>query len=493
MKEDSFNLTASDGHQVSDPLNLLIQIRPRILLEPTWNLLVNNSIIVEENSTVILHPSVFPALTPPPIGGPRFFVVVPPTKGKLLLDRKRKTAQFTTNDVANSRISYSHGPAEIGTKRKVDLVRIWDFKTGKIFSLNFTLLPVNSQPPILNALAPLQVKEGGSIVLSHQTVTVRDPDTVDSKIKIKLVTHPKWGHLELRPQNLTSTGMTDFAFSAEDLTSGRVFYVNSRHQDGLESVSDIFSIRAYDEKFPSKESTTIHVSIHPVNDEMPVVRLVEYFAVPLNGRRVLTPHLFSVSDKDVPRDVLEISFPQLPRFGHITVYWQHGEQYTITQASAPIAESYLGMMNLVYIQNGSVELPARDTFTVSVSDGLHVVKKSTQVLLRPENRYPPELRITSEGGLVLEGLAWRQLTSVLYVSDFDTSPEDLAITIVKAPKLGQLERLQRQDVTGIPANEDLIEAAMEKYEAEIGEERKDSKNLMEGDRFTKRQLDSGRI
>ncbi|VDO09292.1 unnamed protein product [Rodentolepis nana] len=493
VKEDAFKLTATDGHQDADPLNLSIQIRPRILLEPTWNLLVNNSIIVEENSTVTLHPSVFPALTPPPIGGPRFFVVVPPTKGKLLLDRRRKTAQFTTNDVANSRISYSHGPAEVGTKQKVDLVRIWDFKTGKLFSLNFTLLPVNSQPPHINVLAPLQVKEGGTVVLNHQTITIRDPDTVDSEIKIKMVTHPKWGHLELQPQNLTSIGMTDFAFSAEDLASGRVFYVNSRHKEGLESVSDIFSIRAYDEKFPSRESTAIHVSIHPVNDEMPAVRLVEYFAVPLKGRRVLTPYLFSVSDKDVPRDILEISFPKLPRFGHITVYWQHGEQYTITQASAPIAESYLGMMNLVYIQNGSVELPARDSFTVSVSDGLHVVKKSTQVLLRPENRYPPELRITSEGGLVLEGLAWRQLTSVLYVSDPDTSPEDLAIIIVRAPKLGQVERLQRQDVTGIPANEDLIEAAMEKYEAEIGEERKDAKNLREGDRFTKRQLDTGRI
>lgn len=137
---------------------LQVAIRPRVLYEPVWSLLVNNSIIVEENSTVVLHPSVFPPLTPPAIGGPRFFVVVPPTKGKLLLDKKLKIGQFSTNDVANSRISYRHGPAEIGTKKRVDLVRIWDFKTGKIFSLNFTLLPVNSQPPTITALSPLQVK-----------------------------------------------------------------------------------------------------------------------------------------------------------------------------------------------------------------------------------------------------------------------------------------------------------------------------------------------
>lgn len=157
MKEDNFNLTATDGHQDSDVLNIKVAIQPRVLLESVWKLLVNNSIIVEENSTVILHPSVFPPLTLPPMRGPRFFVVVPPTKGKLLLDKKRKSVQFSTSDVANSRISYSHGPAEIGTEEKVDLVRIWDFKTGKIFSLNFTLLPVNSQPPTITALAPLQV------------------------------------------------------------------------------------------------------------------------------------------------------------------------------------------------------------------------------------------------------------------------------------------------------------------------------------------------
>lgn len=493
VKEDSFNLTATDGRQDSEVVNLKVAIRPRVLLEPVWNLLVNNSIIVEENSTVMLHPSVFPPLTLPAMRGPRFFVVVPPTKGKLLLDKKRKTAQFSTSDVANSRISYRHGPAEIGTEDKVDLVRVWDFKTGKIFSLNFTLLPVNSQPPTITALAPLQVNEGSAVVLSHQIISVRDPDTVDSQIKVKLVTHPKWGHLELRPENNTSIGSTEFAFTGRDLITGRVFYANSRHQDGLESVSDIFSLRAYDEMFPSRESTPIHVSIHPVNDEVPSVRLVEYFAVPLNGRRVLTPYLFTISDRDVPRDILQISFPRLPRFGHLTVHWQHGEQYTITEASAPIAESYLGMMNIVYIQNGSVQLPARDSFTVSVSDGLHVVKKSAYVLLRQENRYAPEIRVTEEGGLVLEGLAWRQLTSVLTISDMDTPGEDLVIIVVRAPKLGQVERLQRQDVTGVPAQEDLIEAAMDQYEAEVDGEKRNTRNLKEGDRFTRRQLDTGRI
>ena len=337
------------------------------------------------------------------------------------------------------------------------------------------------------------MKEGGSTVLSHQAISVRDPDTTDPQILVKLVTHPKWGHLELRPRNISSISTTDFAFTGEDLAASRVFYVNSRHQGGLESVSDAFSLRAYDEKFPSRESVPIPISIHPVNDEIPSVRLVEYFAVPLKGRRVLTPYLFSFSDRDVPRDILQISFPQLPIFGYLAVYWQHGEQYTITESSAPIVESYLGMMNIIYIQNGSVQLPATDSFTVSVSDGVHVVKKSSHIFLRQENRFSPEIKIAEEGGLVLEGLAWRQLASALLVSDLDTPPEDLMITVVRSPKLGQLERLQRQDLTGIPAQEDLIEAALDQFKSEGNGERLNEKNLLDGDQFTKRQLDAGRI
>uniref|UniRef100_A0A5K3FVR0 Cadherin domain-containing protein n=1 Tax=Mesocestoides corti TaxID=53468 RepID=A0A5K3FVR0_MESCO len=493
VKEDSFNLTASDGYQESVPLKLKVTIRPRVLSEPVWNLLVNNSILVEENSTVILHPSVFPPLTPPPMGGARFFVVVPPTKGKLVLDKRCKMSQFSTNDVANSRIAYRHGPTEIGTDAKFDLVRVWDFKTGNIFSLNFTLLPINSQPPTITAVTPLQVNEGSSVVLSHHAISVRDPDTIDANIRIKLITHPKWGHLELRPENTSSVGFADFSFTAEDLSDGRVYYINSRHRDGLESVSDIFSLRAYDQEFQSKEAIPIHVSIHPVNDEIPSVRLVDYFSVPLNGRRVLTPYLLAISDRDVPRDILQIAFPQLPRFGHLTVYWQHGEQYTITESSAPISESYLGMMNLVYIQNCSVELPARDTFTVSVSDGQHVVKKSAHILLRQENRYGPEIKVAEEGGLVIEGLAWRQLTTALSVSDVDTLAEDLIITVLRAPSLGRLERLQRQEIAGSPAVEDLLEIALDRFEEEMSGNKRDTKALREGDSFTKRQLDSGRI
>lgn len=334
------------------------------------------------------------------------------------------------------------------------------------------------------------MKEGASAVLTHHTVLARDPDTPEAEIRIKLVTPPRWGHLELHTTtNLSSTSSADFTFTAEDLTANCVFYVNSRHGDGQESVSDVFSLRAYDPEFPSREVTSIHVGIHPINDEIPQVRLIEFFAVPMNGRRVLTPYLFSVSDRDVPRDILQITFPELPRYGELTVYWQHGEQYTIKETSAPIAESYLGMMNLVYLQTGSVRPPARDRFTVSVSDGIHEVKETAQVLIREENHRGPEFRLTKDGGLLLEGTAWRQLASALEIIDPDTLPEDLVINVLRSPKLGRLERIPRQEQIGQPLEEDLIEAALEAYEGSGTE----VKVLREGDRFTKRQLETGRI
>lgn len=158
-------MTVTDGHQTSPSLQMLLQIQPRVLPNSTWSQLVNNSIIVQENSTVVLHPSVFPHISTIDnvSRDPRFFIVVSPTKGKLF-DRRRQgghrksISQFSSADVASSRIAYRHGPAEIGVKTRVDIARIWDFKTGKIFSLNFTLTPVNSQAPRLQSILPLQVR-----------------------------------------------------------------------------------------------------------------------------------------------------------------------------------------------------------------------------------------------------------------------------------------------------------------------------------------------
>lgn len=355
-------------------------------------------------------------------------------------------------------------------------------------------------------------------MLNQYTMSVHDPDTPMDQINLRLVLPPRWGHLELRlnSTNFTSEGASNsesFVFTAHELAEGRVVYVNSRHADGLESVSDVFTVRAYDrntDQRGSGDTLEIQVSIHPVNDEVPIVRLLEHFSVPQGGRKVLTPYLFTISDRDVPRDTLQILFPILPQYGRLTVYWQHGEQYIITEKSAPISETYLGMLNLVYIQNASL-LPGSkiaptflvmDRFTVSVSDGLHKVVKPANILIRPVNENAPEISLINEKGLQLTGMAWKSLSAALRVDDRDSPAEDLILTVIRAPQLGRLERLPRTDAGHVQL-EDLMEDAWDKEERQVRSDElrhagsigsgQGAKILQEGDKFTKRQLQLDRI
>ncbi|BHF79022.1 FRAS1-related extracellular matrix protein 1 [Sparganum proliferum] len=543
-KEDSFILMATDGKQTSQPLVVTVAIHPRVLHQPVWKLLVNNSILVWENASVTLHQSVFPQSDTENDSSPhdsRFFLVVAPTKGRLVLDGRKTVNQFSTADVTNSRIAYRHGPAEIGIKPQVDIARIWDFRSGKIFSLNFTLTPVNSQVPKLVSKTALHVKEGNKVVLGSQILSVYDVDTEEENINIRLIHPPRWGHLELCIENVTVNTSQDnaaFAFTARDLMDSRVWYVNSRHAAGQESAGDVFSVRAYDEVFASAETLEIKVIIQPMNDEVPVVRLLNHFSVPEGGRRILTPHLFAVSDRDVPRDILQIHFPQLPTYGVLSVYWHYGERHVITAHSAPIAETYLGMLNLLYVQNSSL-LPrthvgadagdgrypsfssygphvlAVDQFTVSVSDGLHEVVKTARILIRRPNRMKPSvISDHSSGILTLTGSAWKLLNALpggLRVVDEDSADEDVLVRLTRAPRLGHLERLPRRtsvENEGAAGPDDLIEAAWDAEEEQaerLGISKmelrnagsigggKSAKTLGEGDSFTKRQLDSDRI
>ncbi|VDL92737.1 unnamed protein product [Schistocephalus solidus] len=539
-KEDSFILTATDGKQTSQPLMVAVAIHPRILHQPVWKLLVNNSIQVWENASVTLHQSVFPQSDSDNDSSPhesRFFLVVAPTKGRLVLDGWKAVNQFSTTDVTNSRIAYRHGPTEIGIKPQVDIARIWDFRSGKIFSLNFTLTPVNSQAPTLVNKNALHVKEGNKVVLGSQILSVYDVDTEEENINIRLVHPPRWGHLELCIENVTVNTSQDnptFAFTARDLTDNRVWYVNSQHAAGQESAGDVFSVRAYDEVFASLDTLEIKVIIQPMNDEVPIVRLLNHFSVPEGGRRILTPHLFTVSDRDVPRDILQIHFPQLPTYGVLSVYWHYGERHVVTAHSAPIAETYLGMLNLLYVQNSSL-LPkthdggsagyyapsssygphvlAMDQFTVSVSDGLHEVVKTARILIRRPNRLKPSvISDHSSGTLTLEGTAWKLLNALpggLRIVDEDSADEDVLIRLTRAPRLGHLERLpRRMSADGAVGPDDLIEAAWDAEEEQaerLGISKielrnagsvgggNSAKTLGEADSFTKRQLDSDRI
>ncbi|CAH8620436.1 unnamed protein product [Schistosoma haematobium] len=541
VKQDDFILTITDGIQTSTPLEVPIEIKPRILQGNKWHQLVNNTILVKENSSVTLTPSVFPMDTtdmnasPTDISAistaPQYFVIVFPTKGNLLIDHKNKVSQFTYKDILENRLSYRHGPAEIGVKSVYDFARIWDFNAGETFSLNFTIMPVNSQPPVLRSETLLQVKEGDKVEITPYTLYATDPDTNEYDIQLHIIHPPKWGHIELINKKSISNQQYNQSnhiqlinnqykqnilnFNMKNIRDGLIYYINSIHQNGQESIEDLFSIKAYDGHYYSINIIEIKIAIQPINDEIPNVRLLKYFSCILNTRKVLTPYLFHVNDMDIPRDILQIRFIKLPIYGYLLIYWQHGEKYIITQYSNPITESYLGMLNLIYIQNSSLinqsiinqssnsSMIIMDQFTVVVTDGKHIVEKEAYVLIRPINQYPPEMYIDNNNnndGIILDGQKWTRLDSKpngLIINDIDTSEDDLIIIILEKPKYGIIQRLphlieEAWDIEEMKAGNDLQALAQLSIAGSIGGP-KTIRILDRGDQFTKRQMTTGRI
>ncbi|KAK4468929.1 hypothetical protein MN116_007595, partial [Schistosoma mekongi] len=573
VKQDDFILTITDGIQTSTPLKVDIEIKPRILQENKWHHLVNNTILVNENASVLLTSSIFPMntlnesnnnielVTMPMITldtTPQYFLIVFPTKGNLLMNNKQKVSQFTYKDILDNRLTYHHGPAEIGVKPTYDFIRIWNFNTGETFSLNFTIIPVNSQPPILKTETVLQVKEGDKVEITPYALYAFDIDTNENDIQLHIIHPPKWGHIELinkfnstqsQPQQqqqhqLNSINNNEYdslqsieqsindksilSFTMYNIRNNLIYYINSIHKNGQESILDVFSVKAYDGKYYSPNIIEIKLIIQPINDEIPRIRLLKYFSVSMNTHKILTPYLFKVNDMDIPKDKLQITFSLLPKYGNLCIYWQHGEKSLITSLNNVINEFYLGMLNLLYIQNASTiinkdriqkslssSIICKDQFNVIVNDGKHKVEQQANVLIRSYNQYAPIMYTdnkTTIDGIVLDEIKWTELNRMpggIIIHDNDTSDDDLIITLIEKPKYGIIQRLPRiQSINDNIDELDLIEEAWDIEEMKVGNDLqalaelsiagsiggpKTIKILDRGDLFTKRQIVTGRI
>lgn len=391
------------------------------------------------------------------------------------------------------------------------------------------------------------MKEGSQIEISPYALYATDRDTDETHIELQIVEAPKFGHIAMVNNPIKSHTFIDESeedgivtnaknsikkFTMKNIRDGKIVYVNSVHQDGVEPIEDLFTIQAFDGHYYSADIVQMKVIIQPTNDELPQIRLLGYFSVSLGMSKVLTPYLFSVRDLDVPNDLLQIRFTEVPKYGSLLAYWQHGEKYIITAQSNPITQSYLNMLNLVYMQNSTSLsstnetsssnlysqdqnpfILAIDQFTVSVSDGLNTVKKQARIFIRPTNNQAPEMYVkpNPNDGIQMEGVRWARIDQQpggLIIKDADSSDDDLILTLNKEPRYGVIQRLPRLPNPYHVEIMDLIEDAWDKElinaknnallinELVMGGSvggPKTNKILKRGESFSKRQIENGRI
>jgi VCBS repeat-containing protein len=132
-----------------------------------------------------------------------------------------------------------------------------DAGTSTTQVISVTVTPVNDAP-VLSANTGSTVAEGGTDTIDSSELTVTDVDNTVAQVTYSIGAGPVFGRLELT----TAPGLSATTFTQADIASNRLVYVH----DGSETTSDSFTFTVNDGVGGTLGTTTMTLTITPVND-----------------------------------------------------------------------------------------------------------------------------------------------------------------------------------------------------------------------------------
>ena len=310
-----------------------------------------------------------------------FLVTGSPGKGKILYlnsaGRFEETQNFTQNLVNQGRIFYKHDQP---------------FKHIKDFDF-FNFEGVSDY-------APYRLKSVFNVVIS---VSAQTPGGIDRYIKVQQVVSPEGGNVTIYPQNLNTTGISEFlrsgpglnlpnyiplvrmkltstplrgtltiggglarqgaTFNQGDLDTGRIVYSH----DDSDTVSDRigFSVYLVLDLSGSQDilvyQSQLNISITPVNDRMPFLVTKNPSIVVVRGQ-----------SKSINRDMLEVQDPDTePKDIHFTIL-DNGLQGRLifkekpAQSISHFSQDDINKERVLYVHDGA---SSQTQFYFSATDG----------------------------------------------------------------------------------------------------------------------------
>ncbi|EDM14946.1 rCG49947, partial [Rattus norvegicus] len=453
----------------SDPFAFMVVVKPMNTLAP----------VVTRNTGLILYEGQYRPLTGPVGSGPqnlvisdeddleavRLEVVAGLRHGHLVIlgspssDPAPKT--FTVAELAAGQVVYQHDDRD-GSLCDNLVLRMSDGggRHQVQFLFPITLVPVDDQPPVLNANTGLTVAEGDTVPIPPSTLSATDMDSDDSQLLFVL--EPPFsssGRLLLRqthaPQEEQGLWHKQGSFyermvtewRQQDITEGKLFYRHlGPHSPG--PVMDQFLFRVQDNQDPPNQSgiQRFVIRIHPV-DRLP-------------------PELGSGCPLRMVVQESQLT-PLRKRWLHYTDLDTDDRElhYTVTQPPTDTDENHspAPLGTLVFTDNPSVVVthftqaqvnhhkiayrpPGQELgvaarvaqFQFQVEDRAGNVAPGTFTLyLQPVDNQPPEIVNT---GFTVEEKGHHVLRETeLHVSDVDTDVAHISFTLTQAPKHGHLQ------------------------------------------------------
>ncbi|KAG7487845.1 hypothetical protein MATL_G00027620 [Megalops atlanticus] len=311
--------------------------------------------------------------------------------------------------------------------------------SGLIF--NITVTPVDNQSPEIFTNA-LRVEEGGGAFLTEEHLLVRDTDTREAQLRVRLHTAPRHGRLELQGLVL----LEGDTFTLQDLRALRLRYIH----DDSETVEDTIGLTATDGI--NSAHGGLSVQIQPVNDEPPLLGagLRKGLTCKEGGRVQVTAEYLFATDADSEDARLTYMLARTPTYGEL----QRGQVAVDKFSQQDVLQGLI-----FYLHTGGEigPSPVMDTVTLIVSDGeagtldsccqgdappvpLHgsLPVYDLNITILPVNNQPPAISI-GDMFSVDEGSSACLCGGMLGASDPDTVPDELIFFIETSPQHGFLE------------------------------------------------------
>ncbi|CAL1281073.1 unnamed protein product [Larinioides sclopetarius] len=442
--KDSFKVGVNDGlHFVSG--DVLVSIEPVDDEKPLWKKDLQPQISVTEGGKVLLTSEVLAATDVDTDDTLLYFILTEsPQFGSVMLD-KRKTNRFTQMDIFNKEVFYVHNNQEIGPNPKEDSMtfivtdkafpRLMPHNSHKVF---ITVLPQNSQSPRLYFKRAILVEEGQRSTITEENLSATDDDTFPGELLIVITKQPEYGYIEnSRPSpgyEKSKISKKISAFPLQDVKDGFITFVQNNHS-GIEPESDDFEVFVTDGVHNST-TVLVYVSIVLLNDEVPFFFLSN-ITVDEGSSYLMNNESVIAGDRDYPGDILVLSVRNKPRYGSLTHFLK-------AVNNGPLLEIPFNQLTLenfekiVYHHDGSESFA--DSFTLTLSDGMHSVSRTCFVDVIPINDEPPVLKknigaenVELKGNYILSN-------AVLHSEDADSNSSEVLYKIIQTVAFGNLEK-----------------------------------------------------
>lgn len=348
-------------------------------------------------------------------------------------------------EIATGKIAYHHTDGEVGQRNVRDIVNFNVapnqedvYIGGMLFSgmkVKVDIVPVNSQPPIINGPSTIQVEESKKTVLK---LNVTDEDSSPENIRCNITEFPLFGFIEnttpLDGSEIERPGIPVTSFRMSHVNQGKVRYVQSKHQK-IEQDIDSFSLRCYDGNNTSSE-TKIHVAIAPVNDEAPILFIQNQIVCIEDDLIIFDLSKINPFDRDRPFDELTFTVTEQPINGELLLQ----NNSVLTPATTFGYEVLSGRTDRTLIYQHKGTETTKDQFELSVSDGKHDVSQHVNITIIPMDDEQPRL-VVNTGLRIDRGHSKTITTRNLKAKDLDSEDSSLLFIVMMDAVSGKLQKL----------------------------------------------------